>query len=257
MITETFETFVRELDRQTRRVILARDLVADERDRCARTQSWVPSARRSSWAYELGGVVDAIDALRAAHEALEEAESDEAREEAVEARAAAADAVEEAIEAAEARQRDLAGQVAEAQAAVAIDRLERTAALADDDDEWGEALAELAKRSCWTDGDCGWTLAVRESGVIAVTGWAQGRGVTDQDGDILLGPDFSDVEEHEVTGRVRFVICRDDDGSEEANGVFGSIAEAFAAAEALAEVHGIECWGDAWSVHARWIEVAS
>lgn len=252
----TFAQFVREIpDRAMRRVIDARDAIEAEAHVCARTQSWSPRSIRSGWASELRAVVVAIDALRAAHEAVEEALADGLDAgDLVEARAEAFDALEEAVEAANDEAIRLAGKVAEREAEAGIEKLLREADACSNDAEWASERAGFAKRG--SDGDHGWSLDVRD-GSLVVTGWAQTRVVQADDGDVVLGSDCSDLAEHEVVGRVVFQITRDDDGSDEPNGGgFATIAEAVAACESLAEVHGVASWDEAWSVVARWVEVA-
>jgi hypothetical protein len=257
----TFTQFVREIpDRAMRRVIDARDAIEAEAHVCARTQSWSPNSLRSAWAPELRDVVVAIDALRAAHEAVEEALADSLdADDLVEARAEAFDVLEEAVEAANDEAKRLAGKVAEREAEAGVEKLLREADACGNDADWASERADLAKRG--SDGDHGWLLNAEDrtdvpADALVVTGWAQTRVVQSDDGDVVLGSDCSDLEEHEVVGRVLFQITRDDDGSDEPNGRFGTIAEAVEALKSLATAHGVEDGWTAWSVDARW-EVVS
>lgn len=248
--------FVRDIpDRAVRAVIEARDDIEASASVCERTQSWSPTSTRSSWGPELREVVEAIDALRAAHDAINEVVDDggdaDPIDAAVEARAAAYDALDAAIDAANDRARDLALRVAEEEREEGVERLLLDADQAEDDAEWAAALAKLAGRS--SDSDRGWTCEVAEDGVITVTGWAMTRGVTSQDGDRVLGDDWSDLQETVDYGRVTFAIVRRSDREDEPNGGgFATVAEAVAAAESLAEVHSVADWSDDWSIVARW-----
>lgn len=250
----TWEGFLRDVPaRATRRVIEQRDAIEDEAGACARTQSWSPRSIRSGWASELRDVVEAIDALREAHAAVGEAESDDEHEALVLARCEAFDALEDAIEAANDEAVRLAGLVAQREADVGVEARLLAADRAADDAEWEEALAERLDRP--GDGDCGWTVTREDDGTLTVTGWASTRVVqADDNGDVLLGRDPADVEEHAVHGRVAFQIVRDEDGSDEPDGLCATVAEAVEAASSLAAIHGLAGWQVAWDVKPRWVE---
>jgi hypothetical protein len=246
----TWDDFVCDVDRATQRVIEQRDAVEAEARACQRTQSWSPRSTRSGWASELFDVVRAIDALREAHDAIADAEDEDEHEVLVEARADAFEALCDAIEAAEHEAYCLAARVAEDEAEEGLEALLREATDATDDADWQEALAEHLDRH--GDGDRGWTVTRAEDGTLTVTGWAMRRVVVGDDlGGAVLG--LGDVEEHEVKGRVAFQIVRDEDGSDEPNGLCATVAGAVEAAESLAAVHGVADWSEAWDVKPRWI----
>lgn len=247
----SWDAFVRDIpDRGIRRVVEQRDAIEDEARACQRTQSWSPRSIRSGWAPELFDVVRAVDALREAHDAIADAEDEDEHEALVLARCEAFDALEDAIEEAEHAARRLAGLVAEAEAEEGLEALLREATDATDDADWQSSLAEYLDR--YSDGDRGWTVTRAEDGTLTVTGWAMRRVVVGDDlGGAVLG--LGDVEEHEVRGRVAFQITRDEDGSDEPNGLFATVAGAVEAAESLAAVHGVADWSEAWDVKPRWI----
>jgi len=251
----SWDAFVRDIpDRGVRRVVEQRDAIEDEAASCQRTQSWSPRSIRSGWAPELSAVVDAIDALREAHDAVSEAEDEDEHEALVLARCEAFEALEDAIEAAEHEAFVLAARVAEAEAEEALDALLDAANDAADDAEWEEALREHLDRH--NDGDRGWNVTRAEDGVLTITGWAMRRHVMGDDcGGIVLGTDV-DVVEAELRGRVAFQVTRDEDGSDEPNGLCPSVAIAVRAAMCLAESFGIDGgdWSDAWDVKPRWVE---
>lgn len=226
------------ISRATRRIIEGRDFIEAEANNCKRTQSWSPRSTRSAWWSELQGVVDAIDVLRTA-----DAEEHEA----------ALVALEEAIDAANDEAKRLAQVVAEIEAKAAIECILRDVSRCGSGDEVAEELRDFSKRS--QDGDRGWSLEIGEGDVLTITGWSQTRVVTDDNGNILLGSDWSDLEEETVRGRVQWQITRDDDDSDEPNGLCMSFAEGVAAVESLAQVHGLEDGWEHWSLDSRWCEV--
>jgi hypothetical protein len=247
-----WDDFVREIpDRAVRRVVEQRDAVESASTSAARTQSWAPGSIRSGWAPELRDVVEAIDALEAAHAEIADAESADEHEALVEARSDAFEALCDAIAAAEHKAFCLAARVAELEAEEGIEDLLWNARIAVDDADWQAELAERLDRH--PDGDRGWTVTRAEDGALVVTGWAMPRYVEGDDcGGLVLGVDEG-VEEHECRGRVAFQVTRDADGSDEPNGLCATVAEAVEAVEALAAVHGVADWSEAWVIRPRWV----
>jgi hypothetical protein len=179
---------IRELPRRLRWVVEARDAIASEAGYCQQAQSWAPGSTRSGWWHEVRAVVQAVDAL------VEALDNEDGADQAL------VDALDTAVDAADEEAVRLARKVARNERDQGVYDLGAAATAADDAEDLANELAKF--ESPYDEGDRGWRVEYLDDGRVKVTGWSQTRVVCDEHGEIVLGSDWSDLEEVSAVARL-------------------------------------------------------